>query len=197
MTYVKPKIASEELGVTVQTLRLWALEGKIKYITGPGRGRLYDTSSVTNERKLPSENKVIYCRVSSFKQKDDLERQINFLKEKYPTHQVVKDIGSGINFKRKGLQRILDETIKGNISEIVVAHKDRICRIAWEHFEWMFSYFGVNVVVEDREEHSPECELADDLFSIIHVFSSRHYGRRRGYTTQIVSRSNEEKKTDI
>jgi len=187
MNYVKPQIASKELGITIQTLRNWAKNDQIKFVTGPGGGRLYDTTSITLKEPEKTSSKYIYCRVSSSKQKDDLDRQINFLKEKYKEHSVITDIASGINFKRKGLKRLLDEAIKGNIREIVVAHKDRLCRISWDHFYWLFTRLGVNLIVEDREEHSPESELQDDLFSIIHVFSCRHYGQRRNYTHQGIS----------
>jgi len=89
----------------------------------------------------------------------------------------------------------MDEAIKGNVTEIVVAHKDRLCRIAWDHFEWLFLKFGVNIIVDDREEHSPESELADDLFSIIHVFSCRHYGCRRKYTIRRDEKDHDENET--
>ena len=149
MNYVKPKIASEELGISIQTLRNWADTNKIKY-----------------------------------------------MQEKYPEHEVVTEIASGINFKRKILKRLLDEAINGNIQEIVVAHKDRLCRISWDHFEWLFSRLGVNLIVDDGEEHSPESELADDLFSIIHVFSCRHYGQRRRYTSKGNAENNSKIKTE-
>ncbi len=185
MSYVKPKIASEKFGVSVQTLRKWADKGQIDYIRGPGNGRLFNISSIIPTTTTTNENgKVIYCRVSCNKQKEDLERQVAYLKDKYPTHEVISEISSGINFKRKGIQRLLDRAINGSLKELVVAHKDRLCRIAWDHFNWLFVRLGVNVVVEDREEHSPETELADDLFTIIHVFSSRHYGQRRKYTSK-------------
>ena len=197
MSYVKPAEASKKLGISVQTLRIWADDDKIKYIRGPGNGRLYDITSITKEPELKTTGKkYIYCRVSCSKQKEDLERQITFLQNKYPDHTVVKEIASGINFKRKQLQRILDEAIKGSVKELVVAHKDRLCRISWDHFHWLFLRLGVNIIVEDREEHSPEQELADDLFSIIHVFSSRHYGQRRRYTTKGITTTEAKEETE-
>lgn len=190
MQYVKAKFAREKFGVTNDTLRKWADTGMLRTIRGPGGHRLYNLESLARENEQhtkedsQSGRKIIYCRVSSYKQKDDLERQIAYLQEKYPKHEVVKDVASGINFKRKNLQKILDEAIKGDISEIVVAHRDRMCRIAWDHFEWLFTRLGVNIIVDDTEKYNPESELTDDLFSIIHVFSSRHYGQRRKYTTK-------------
>jgi putative resolvase len=184
MPYVKPKIAREQLGVTNDTLRRWEKEGKIKS-TRIGSGcRLYDISSITPTDLIkPTKRSIIYCRVSSSKQKEDLERQITFLGSKYPTHEVVKEIASGINFKRKALQSILDASLQGLVKEVVVAHRDRLCRIAFEHFQWLFNHLGVNLIVDGEEDYSVESELANDLMSIVHVFSCRHYGARRNYTT--------------
>lgn len=200
MPYVKPKIARKELGVNDQTLRMWSEEGRLKSIKGRGGYRLYDIEDFLSNRDIPQlvsknqipsydKTKYIYCRVSTSKQRDDLERQVTYLSEKYPTHKIVKEIASGINFKRKALKRILDEVTHGTVSEIVVANRDRLCRFAWEHFEWLFSRYGVNIVVDSKEDKntSTEQELAEDLMSIIHVFSSRHYGKRRKYTKKEVS----------
>lgn len=188
MVYVKAKEARKQLGVTDVTLRTWATAGKIKYIRVEEDGnRLYEVDNFIAEREKEAKEekrKYIYCRVSSYSQKDDLERQIAYLKERYPEHEVVKDIASGINFHRKGLNKILVDTMQGIVGEVVVAHRDRLCRIAGDHFEWLFKHYGVNFVIEDKQEYSPESEFSEDLFSIIHVFSARHYGLRRKYTTK-------------
>jgi len=76
--------------------------------------------------------------------------------------------------------------MQNNVEQVVVAHRDRLCRIAWEHFKWLFEFHGVDLIVEDQQECSPESEFTDDLFSIIHVFSARHCSLRRNYTTQPV-----------
>ena len=202
MPYVKPKIAREALGITDDTLRAWARDGRIKCIYGRGRNRLYDIESATNTHEETEKENFIYCRVSSNKQKEDLERQVEYLKNKYPNHTVCKEIASGLNFKRKGLQKILDKVISGGVGEIVVAHRDRLCRIAWEHFSWLFKRTGVNIVVDSEDETTiPETELAEDLLSIIHVFSCRHYGQRRKYTSKDIQKSvspkpEEEKQSD-
>lgn len=195
--YVKPKEAKRRLGVSDRTLRTWGECGKISYIRVDGGNRLYDIAEFINSHtKSSSEDtqkkKYIYCRVSSSKQKEDLERQVNYLKERYPAHEVVKEIASGINFKRKGLNKILADAMQGCVEEVVVANRDRLCRIAWQHFSWLFKYHGVRVVVQDTSAYSPESELSDDLLSIIHVFSSRHYGMRRKYTAG----GDEENKTE-
>lgn len=192
--YVKTKEAKKQLGVTDATLRKWASSGQIKHIRASDNGsRLYDVESFIGERREEKDERksFIYCRVSSNSQKKDLERQINYLKEKYPEHEVIKDIASGINFKRKGLNKILANSMQGSVKEVVVAHRDRLCRIAWEHFEWLFKQYGVNLIVEDKQEYSPESEFSEDLFAIIHVFSARHYGLRRTYTTKQVKKESD------
>jgi predicted site-specific integrase-resolvase len=187
VTYVKSKEARKQLGVSDTTLREWASSGQIKFIRASvGSNRLYNTEDFIKEREENTDKRInyIYCRVSSYSQKEDLERQIGYLKERYPDHEIIKDIASGINFKRKGFNKILANTMQGLVKEVVVAHKDRLCRIAYDHFEWLFKFHGTNIIVEDKEEYSPESEFSEDLFSIIHVFSARHYGLRRKYTTK-------------
>jgi len=200
MPYVKPSTILKEVGVHSATLRAWANAGKVKCIKGPGGGRLYDLDSILEQfpkEDPPEKTKYIYCRVSSNKQKEDLERQVKYLQEKYPKHKIVKEIASGINFKRKVLQKLVDESIQGSVSEIVVAHRDRLCRIAWEHFKWLFTRLGVNVVVDSTEECTQQSELTDDLLSIIHVFSCRHYGQRRKYTKKETIKSRTEEETEV
>lgn len=197
MPYVKTKIAREHLNVSNQTLRKWADEGKIPYIRIGERGtRLYDIQGIKPPSPPPEKRKILYYRVSSSKQKEDLERQVLYLQEKYPNHEVIKEISSGINFKRKGLKSILDSSIQGLVEEVVVAHRDRLCRIAFEHFEWLFDHLGVNLVVDSNEILSTESELANDLFEIIHVFSCRHYGQRRNYTSRGIKKDIHDEKTE-
>jgi len=129
----------------------------------------------SSERK-----KIVYCCVSSKKQMDDLERQKDFLQSKYPHHIMVTDIGSGINWKRKGLKTILEQTMRGAVEEVVVAHKDRLCRFGFELIEFIFSSNKTKLVVLNRDDNeSPDTELTEDIISIIHVYSCRNMGRRR------------------
>ena len=193
-TYVKAKKAREILGVCDETLRNWDKQGKIEIIRGGGKQRLYNVQKFLKpegsifEPEEIKKTKYIYCRVSSAKQKKDLDRQACYLKEKYPENTVLTEIASGINFKRKVLNRILEEAYRGTVEEIVVAHKDRLCRISWDHFEWLFNLYGVKVIVDDNDpSHTPESELAEDLLSIVHVFSCRHYGQRRKYGKRKIS----------
>jgi predicted site-specific integrase-resolvase len=178
--YVPSREASKIIGVHPATLRKWHKSGKIDVLLTEAGQRLYNVdkfigiSDESNSRK-----KICYCRVSSKKQKNDLQNQIQYLQSKYPAHTIVTDIGSGINWNRKGLQNILELVFANNVSEIVVAHKDRLCRFAFDLLEWIFVQHGVKVIVCDQENHSPESELSEDLMSIIHIFSCKQNGKRR------------------
>jgi predicted site-specific integrase-resolvase len=117
--------------------------------------------------------------VSTRGQGKDLERQIEYFKLQYPNHEIIKDYGSGINFKRKGFNSILDSAIKGDISEVVVTHKDRLCRFGFELVERIITqHSNGKIVVLNQQKTSPREELVGDLISIITVFSSRLYGLR-------------------
>ena len=133
---------AHELGVSISTIRNWARTGTIAFKTTPGGHHRYDinrstrkpqsynlprTTTSTAETKEPV-NGAIYCRVSSGKQKEDLQRQIDTLHEEYPTYQEFSDICSGLQYKRKGLSRLLECVQAGTIKEVVVAHKDRLAR---------------------------------------------------------------------
>ena len=182
--YCSGKEAGELLRVQPQTLRIWNKQGKISSIRTPSNQRLYlrkEVEAILN-RNSPSDprRKICYTRVSSKKQEDDLDRQISFYKSEYPEYEVLSDIGSGINWKRKGLQTILEQCMLGRVQEIVVSHKDRLCRFGFELFEFIFEKNNVKLtLLDDRKGESPEQELAEDIISIIHVYSCREYGKRR------------------
>jgi len=168
--------ATEILGVHQNTLRHWADNGKIKHIRTPTGQRLYDVYSLTGKSVVG--RRVCYCRVSSYKQKDDLARQVEFMRVRYPEHEIIKDIGSGLNFKRKGLKALLESANSGNIKEVVVAHKDRLSRFGVDLIRWIIENHGGKLVVLDNIKQSPEQELTRDLFTILHVFSCRLHGLR-------------------
>jgi predicted site-specific integrase-resolvase len=177
-TFLTPLETSKILNVATRTLFTWQKEGKIKCIRTSGNHKRYLLSSFPNYKPNKQQRKICYCRVSSHGQKEDLERQVKFFKNIYPDYEIIKDIGSGLNFKRKGFKAILDSAIKGNIGEIVVTHRDRLCRFGFELIEQILSHSNGKIVVLDREETSPEKELVNDLISIVTVFSPRVYGLR-------------------
>ena len=141
--FVTPKNACDILGVHFKTLYNWEAKGKIETIRTPGGKRLYNVKKyiAENRNKKYREQpklKICYCRVSSYSQKDDLERQILFMKNKYPNYRIIKDIGSGLNFKRKGLKKIMDYAINGEIEELT--EKDiNICK------KWGFAIEEKNI----------------------------------------------------
>ena len=172
-----PQQLSKLLNVSPSTLKHWEVLGKIKASKKKGgyRRYLYSVPEPNDHKKS-----FIYARVSSQKQKADLERQVATLKATYPTFEVVKDIGSGINFKRRGLLTLLDRLLTGNVSQVVVAHRDRLTRFGFELFELLFKRFGATLtVLSDSNIKEPISELATDLLSIVTVFTAKYYGSRK------------------
>lgn len=174
-----PKQLSKLFGVTTQTLKEWEREGKIKAIKTEGGHRRYIHSILEVSDPKTSKRKFIYARVSSSKQKHDLQRQIDALQARYPDYETIQDVGSGINFKRRGLITLLEQIIGRNVSHVVVAHRDRLTRFGFELFEYLFERFGVSFeVMSDDDVKEPITELAKDLLSIVTVFTARYYGSR-------------------
>lgn len=176
--------AKEQLGISVQTLRKWADEGLIPSIRTPGGQRLYGVQQylgTTKEGKnTETKQKFCYCRVSSQGQKDDLQRQIEYMSDKFPNHKIISDIGSGINFRRKGLRSIIQMASQGMVEQVVVAYRDRLCRFAFELIEWIFQIHGVELLVLNQEvDSSGNTELAEDLLAIVNVFNCRVNGKRK------------------
>jgi putative resolvase len=180
--YIPLRKAVQELGMHPNTLRKYADEGKIPSIKNAAGQRLYDVQCYIRGA-LPA-TLICYCRVSSAKQRDDLERQIAVMRERYPDAEIVKDIGSGLNFKRKGLRAILLRLLAGDKLTLVVAHRDRLARFGFELIQYLVEQNGGTVVVLDQTVHSPTTELTQDLLTILTVFSCRMHGLRK-YRTQI------------
>jgi len=149
--YLGGKQASELLGVHQRTLYQWDEKGWIKTIRTEGGKRLYDVKSYLKEKEAESEEEnkldICYVRVSSRGQKDDLERQIQYMQKRYPNHIIIKDIASGINMDRKGLNKILDLAIAGKIREVVVAHKDRLARFGYSQIERIIKKFKFGLLL--------------------------------------------------
>jgi predicted site-specific integrase-resolvase len=190
-----PGEAAKIIGVSVQTLRAWDKAGSIPTKRSGGNTRLYDISEYINETK-PILKTICYCRVSSPKQKEDLNRQIEYVTTKYPESEVIKDVGSGINFKRKGLNAILERAMSGEQLEVVVAYKDRLARFGYELVERIISRNGGRVMVLNEVSLSPSEELTQDLLTILHVFSCRLCGIRK-YREKIKEESNITEDTSV
>lgn len=138
--------------------------------------RRYDVDGYLGSRAAA--NVVCYCRVSSPKQRDDLARQVIFMQEKYAGAEIVKDVGSALNFKRHGLKTILERAMSGEQLTVVVAHRDRLARFGSELIRFVIERNGGKLVVLSETSLSPSEELTRDLLNIIHVFSCRMHGLR-------------------
>lgn len=170
--------------VSSSTLRRWADGGFIRAVRSGAR-RLYEKNDVLRRLGVLENDDegrrldFIYARVSSSKQRGDLERQVDDLKKAYPRHHVISDIASGVNFKRKGLRSLLDKSIKGMVGQIVVAHRDRLARLGFDLLEFVFEATGARIVVHSRsDEDDGERDLADDLLAVTTLFVASHHGRR-------------------
>lgn len=185
-------------GLCRQTLRQYADDEKILCYKTPAGTRKFDVQSLHElsatlvSRKANSDGRYdtktterrnfIYVRVSSRKQLDDLQRQIDFIQSnpEFSSFQIIQDIGSGINFKRKGFQTILDSCLQGVVGKVVVAHRDRLCRFGFELVESIIDKSGGKLhVIGDEQHKSIEQELSEDLLSIVHIFCCRQMGKRK------------------
>ena len=122
--FVKPRVASEILGVDVRTLVKWEQSDRINAIKTPSGQRRYDIDSYIKGKPAVARKTVLYCRVSSNVQKPDLNRQVAELQSLYPHAETIKEIGGGLNFKRKKLFNLLSQILKGDIQRVIVAHKE-------------------------------------------------------------------------
>ena len=195
MKYYSSKSVTKILGVTAQTLRNWDREGKLKpsYIKSNGY-RYYSEDSIlsyTQERKTKKDLNVIgYARVSSKKQIDDLERQVNNLKiyldNKYKSYDIITDIGSGINYTKKGLLSLIDKINKKEVDVIVVLYKDRLLRFGFELIEYFAKVNNVKIEVLDKTNKTQDEELVEDLIQIITAFSCKIQGKGKSKTKEIL-----------
>ena len=178
--FVTPQKAAKFYNVSNETLRLWSQNGKIPFVTTPGGHRRYKITNFNKSSKKTDQRvSVIYARVSSFKQMSSLQNQIILLKQKYPEHRLIKDIGSGINFKRKGFTSILELLLNFNLKEVVVTNYDRFARFGEDLFYWLFTKYGAKIMVIDSPKfRSDEQELAEDIIAFSTIFTARYHGRR-------------------
>ncbi len=173
--------------MSITTLRRWEASGKITAEHTPGGHRRYDLSKLRPEQfRAASEaarKTVAYARVSSHDQKDDLERQKQVL-ELYCarqgwTFEVIADLGSGMNYRKKGLKKLLAAIIDGDVGRLVIAHQDRLLRFGAELVFAICEAKNVEVVILNQGEDTTfEEDLAQDVLEIITVFSARLYGSR-------------------
>lgn len=178
---------AEEIGVTVQTLRNWDKTGKLKPShVAPSGHRYYSQQQLEyflGLHKPQTEQRLTvgYCRVSSHKQKDDLERQVqnmtDYLIQQGKPFKIIKDIGSGINYNKKGLNKLIDLVLNYKVETVVVLYKDRLLRFGYELLDNLFKKYGTDIQIIDNTLKTEDQELVEDLIQIITVFSCKLQGR--------------------
>ena len=193
ITNYKPKDFAELLGVSVKTLQRWDRDGILKANRTPTDRRYYTYDQYLQFKGIQTENDirdtVIYARVSTRNQKDDLQNQVEFLKQfcnakGIIVNQCIEDFGSGLNYNRKKWNKLLDEVMENKIKIIVISNKDRFIRFGYDWFEKFCEKFNTKIIIVNNETLSPNEELVQDIISILHVFSCRLYGLRK-YKNQI------------
>ena len=187
---------AKSLGVSIQTLRNWDKEGKLKptYITENGY-RYYSEDLLNKFRNIKNVNQItkkniLYARVSTKNQKDDLDRQIDNLKQyaysKGYSFEIITDIGSGINYKKEGLLKMITLIERGEIERIIVLYKDRLIRFGYDLIEYICKLNNTKIEIVDNSTISKEQEQTEDLIQIITVFANRLYGTRSKKTINLI-----------
>lgn len=189
----KPKDFAQLLGASVKTLQRWDRDGILKANRTPTDRRYYTYDQYLQFKGIQTENDirdiVIYARVSTRNQKDDLQNQVDFLKQfcnakGMIVNQCIEDFGSGLNYNRKKWNTLLEEVIENKIKTIVISSKHRFIRFGYDWFEKFCEKFNTKIIIVNNETLSPKEELVQDIISILHVFSCRLYGLRK-YKNQI------------
>ena len=189
------KEASEFLGISIDTLRRWERVGKITSMRTQGGHRRYDKKELIKFKMGDnSENRITiaYCRVSSSDQKEDLQRQIENVSQYCIANgyqfRVISDLGSGLNYKKKGLQELIELICSNSIERIVVNYKDRLIRFGFELMEQLCSIYNVKIeIINLTEDKSYEEELVEDVLSVITVFSAKLYGARSHKSKKMIA----------
>ena len=177
---LRPKEVCQRLGISYATLREYVKKGYIQPVvleTGKWRFREEDVErlmGIVRKRKA-----ILYARVSSNTQKDDLINQVKYLEESVREYdQVITDVGSGLNVRRKGFIKLLRMILNNEVSKVVIAYPDRLVRFGFEIIEEVCKAHNCEIVVLNREDKTPERELIEDLISILVSFSGKLYGMR-------------------
>jgi putative resolvase len=189
--FLKIGAAAELLGVSIETLRRWEATGELMPARkGPGGTRYYTAADLLGlgDADAPT---ICYARVSSHDQKADLDRQHGMLESYCAAKgwrcEVIKDLGSGMNYRKKGLQALLEKILRKQMRRLVLTHKDRLLRFGAELVFALCELQQIEVVIINKgEQPSFEEELAKDVLEIITVFSARLYGARSKKNREII-----------
>jgi putative resolvase len=180
------------LGLHPRTIQKWDKQGKIRVVRTPGGRRRIPESEI---RRLQGEKGIRsiigYARVSSNTQKDDLKRQVEYLRQS-GVQEVITDIGSGLNEKRKGFLRLLDRVLHNEVDKVVILYEDRLTRFGFDTLKKVFEAHGTNIeVLNQTDVKPPQQELVEDLITIISHFSGKLYGMRSRKQKEVVKRAKE------
>jgi len=177
---------AKRIGKSSRTLRRWDESGILVAKRHPSGHRYYDESDVLKVFGEDPELRrvVVYCRVSSANQKDDLASQVRAMEQfclqsGITVDDWVTELGGGMNFKRKRFLALMDDIQRGRVSKLLIAHKDRLCRFGFDYFQRVAAENGCELVVVNQESLSPQQEMVEDLLAIVHTFSCRLYGLRK------------------
>jgi putative resolvase len=179
---------AEIKAVSVDTIRRWEREGRIKSVRTDGGHRRYRLADFVEQK--PGKT-IAYARVSSDDQKADLDRQdavlSGYCQSQAWDYEVIRDLGSGMNYRKKGLQKLLNTLLDGEVARLVVTHKDRLLRFGSELVFAICEYHGTEVVILNKKEDATfEEDLASDVLEIITVFSARLYGSRSSQNKKLL-----------
>lgn len=190
--FIKIGEAAKILGVSIQTLRRWEETGYlVPDRRSQGNTRYYALDKLVGKKILDNDLTVAYARVSSHDQKEDLKRQAEVLaayciKQGW-NYQIVQDLGSGMNYQKKGLKALINMILEKQMSRLVLTHKDRLLRFGAELIFALCEAKQIEIVIINKgDEVSFEEELAQDVLEIITVFSARLYGSRSRKNKKLV-----------
>lgn len=177
---------AKRVGRAPSSIRRWEQEGKLIAKRMPSGHRYFDETDVRivlggmPDKRLT----VVYCRVSSAGQKDDLASQIAAMEQYCQAGAIAVDdwiteVSGGMNFKRKQFLALIDRVQRGEIARVLIAHKDRLVRFGFDLLQHLFTTHGCEIIVVNQASLSPEQEMVEDLLAIVHTFSCRLYGMRK------------------
>ena len=175
--FVKLSEAAKFYNTSIRSIYRWRDNNQIPYIISPSGQYMY---GIGETKTTLQRIKLIYIRVSSAKQKDDLQRQKDYVSKQFPSYKIISDVGSGLNFKRPGLRKLLKMVFSGSVEEIIITSKDRLCRFGYDLIEWLCSENSTKLVVlEQNKNMSKESEFVRDVLSIIQIYTCKWNGSRR------------------
>jgi predicted site-specific integrase-resolvase len=180
--FVSRKIVLETLNIHYNTLQNLVKRKEIEYVI-VGRKRSYNLNKYIRDNNIQINKKenICYCRVSSKKQSEDLERQIEYMRNLYPNYRIISDIGSGLNFNRRGLIEIINMAINSKLENLIIAYKDRLARFGYELIEYIIKNYsnGKITIINKTEESTPLEEVSKDIISIMNIYVAKVNGMRK------------------